>query len=517
MHEALQGFAGRMQSLLIFRPLFELAQAKRYPEYDRVALGFGVLLFILNNMLMGRNECEHRDVAKFLRQIIQDNYNQFLTEDESLEMAYFFLDALRNNGRPFNYNYYDLESGAENTVKFSLIEMASYKIHGQVSFRLSNFGLDLLFKTKELYKELHLSISQLYLRQQIEKGVFREAWRTVDDMYVQVKEIHEEINGLKLRIIRNVSQVTIAEYAEIFNRVNEQFRREKEVFRSLRALLEDTFHQYQDKMRSANEDGQSAALAQTMDDLTKVSNKLDVVINEHNSLLHRQLSLSSLMEEAMLESFVNTFRTKINMEREVLDEVIGAQSSLDQVRRIIHPLLRPGAHQFFNIMKALDSQFVGEAVENALEAALEWDERELERQADLERELKRQRDARYRRYIKYCFSPLYEYDEYTLETVLGQLQPAEYAQTVDDREFLSFLIQLHQLGNIPLIVDEELAGKIVDSGSGNLPFLLTDYLKGNPELARYASLQVLGGDASLRLANDIQVTNFIFRASAKAV
>lgn len=75
MHEALQGFAGRMQSLLIFWPVFDLAHAKRYPEYDRVALGFGVLLFILDNMLMGRSECDHRDIARFLRLVIHDNYN----------------------------------------------------------------------------------------------------------------------------------------------------------------------------------------------------------------------------------------------------------------------------------------------------------------------------------------------------------------------------------------------------------------------------------------------------------
>lgn len=130
-------------------------------------------------------------------------------------MAYFFMDVLRNNGRPFNYTFDDLEARAESSFKFSLIEMASYQIHGQVRFRLSNHGLDLLFKTKEVYKELRLSISQLYLRQQIEKGVFSEALRTVDDMYVQVKEIQAEINGLKQRIVRNVSQVSIAEYAGI--------------------------------------------------------------------------------------------------------------------------------------------------------------------------------------------------------------------------------------------------------------------------------------------------------------
>ena len=85
-------------------------------------------------------------------------------------LAYFFLDALRNGGRPFSYLFQDLETGQEELYKFALIDTADYQVQGKMKYKLSEIGLDLLFKTKEIYSELRISISQLYLRQQIEKG-----------------------------------------------------------------------------------------------------------------------------------------------------------------------------------------------------------------------------------------------------------------------------------------------------------------------------------------------------------
>ena len=44
-----------------------------------------------------------------------------------------------------------------------------------VIMRLTEKGLDLLFKSREIYHDLHFSVMQLYLDQQIRRGVFDEA------------------------------------------------------------------------------------------------------------------------------------------------------------------------------------------------------------------------------------------------------------------------------------------------------------------------------------------------------
>ncbi|MEW6662311.1 MAG: hypothetical protein ACOY9Y_15180 [Bacillota bacterium] len=504
MHEALAGFGDRMRSLAVFYPVFNLQQARKYPEYDRVALGFGVLLFILESMLLGRSGCEHRDVGRFLRQVVEETYGHRLTEEEGLEMAYFFLDALRNDGHPFEFPFRDLETGVDAACKFTLVETASYEIHGKVLFRLSSEGLDLLFKTKEIYKELRITILQLLFRQQVEKGVFQEALRTVDNMLVQVRELHEDIRRLRQRILRNVGQITVADYVALVERVHEQFKREKETFFFLRGLLEETQKAYRQRSLTDNE-------RQSFDLLVQVAGRLDLVINEHNSLFSRQLDLSSFLEEAMLESLAHTFRTRVNFEREFVDGVLANTPDLDVLRQILHPLWVCRKNKYFNVMKALDSQFVGMENEGMAEGQVGPDVTEMERQAERDRLLKEQRDARYRRYIETCFRPLWEREAYALKDALDLLAPEEYALLIGEAEFYPFLVQLHQMGVWPLVVEEEVAAKIIDSEGGNLPYLFVQYLRRHPELRDKKAVEVMASREELALANGYRVTNYRFR------
>jgi hypothetical protein len=168
VHDALTGFRDRMKNIAGFWPLFRLRELRKYQEFDLLALGLGVLLLILEHMLIGRVECDHADVARFLREGIHEAYGQEITEEESRELASYLLSQLRNDGRAFEFPYRNLETREDDRHLFHLIENGTYHVaSGQIRFKLSDVGLDLLFKTREMYKELRISISQMLLRQQI--------------------------------------------------------------------------------------------------------------------------------------------------------------------------------------------------------------------------------------------------------------------------------------------------------------------------------------------------------------
>jgi hypothetical protein len=81
----------------------------------------------------------------------------------------------------------------------------------------------MLFKTKEMYNELQVSITQLYLRQQIQKGVFDGALRSVEELALAVRNEKQKVRELEERIIRDVLQVAREKEIEAqLRRIDEQ-------------------------------------------------------------------------------------------------------------------------------------------------------------------------------------------------------------------------------------------------------------------------------------------------------
>lgn len=503
MSAALKGFAQRMKALAIYYPLYDLRNGRKYERFDQVALGFGVLLFILDNMLIGSEYCDQTSIAHFLKSVVEENYQERLGEEEAKEMAYFFLDALRNGGRPFSYAFQDLETGHEEHHKFSLIDTADYQVQGKVKYKLSETGLDLLFKTKEIYSELRISISQLYLRQQIEKGVFQEALRTVDELYTQVKSLHDRLEHMKLQVIRNVSQVSVADYIQVTAAVQEQLKREKEVFKSLQALLKQTQDTYRSRELSPKEE-------QNLNLLLAIASRLEHVINEHNRLFTVMLGLGSLLETALLDSMANTFRSKIDFEREFVDGILQANSPLENLRQVLQPLLIPTTGRFFNILRALDSQQLGKEEELAEEDLVSFDEEVLQQELERDRAIKRLRDARYTGYLGFILLPLLAEAEYSLAQLLADLPPERYAELINQVDFYSFLVQVHQMGSLPLKFDPADRAKLIDAEGGNLPFLLAKLLEGHPELGAFKSLEIEALREDITLANGNLISNYRF-------
>lgn len=67
-------------------------------------------------------------------------------------------------------------------------------------YALDEDGLELVFATKEFYSEFQLSIHQLVLRKQLEKGEFQGALRQINEMRVDVETLQERMVKLEHEI-----------------------------------------------------------------------------------------------------------------------------------------------------------------------------------------------------------------------------------------------------------------------------------------------------------------------------
>lgn len=118
-----RGFSNRMEAFLIYQPLIELGKKERYKQYPLVSIGMAVLLFILENMLQHRQQNTYDDIARFIQKLLHENEQIQLSFEEAYDMTIVIVRGyLRNEGQPFQMQYYDFES-KQGDLFISLISM----------------------------------------------------------------------------------------------------------------------------------------------------------------------------------------------------------------------------------------------------------------------------------------------------------------------------------------------------------------------------------------------------------
>lgn len=456
LEDMLSGFCERMNNIAVFSPIIELSQKTKY-RYNLPTMGIAVMLYILENMLRGEKNCTYEAIAFFLQHIVQRQYNEQLSSEEAVEMANFIVrEGLMNNGRPHAFTYPDLEKKTEKTHKFHLVELEEYDIKDRsVRLKLSTAGLEMLFKTKEMYNELQVSITQLYLRQQLQ-------------------------------------------------RINEQLAREKTVFNELQELIDYTMGEYHSGKFTEKEE-----LA--VEKIMKIRRKLMDVIHLHESLFTDKIRVQNLMNHSIESMILTAFNTRVNFETEFLFPVVQRNVSMELLKQLLDPVLPVRKPLSFNPGRLFEEQRLKGQDEEPGEQELPEMAEELQRQEEeKERELQAAKETKIEQYLLLLLTPLIEQEEVTISAVLRSLKendPIEYEALINHLDFYSFIVQLHQMGQIPMLAGWETETMILD----DLPRVLVKIVAQHSDIYNLKAFELVAKDEIIHLPNGYVMSDFSVR------
>lgn len=500
MPDIIEGFNERIRNIAVFAPLFELKQKRKY-DYSLMELGIAVMLFILEDMLKGERGTTYTQIAYFLQDLINEYYEDDPGYEQALDLSHYLVrECLMNEGRPQQLDYLNLESGEYEEFKFHLIQLEDYEIEDKsVRLKLSTAGLELLFKTKEMYNELQVSISQLYLRQQIKKGVFDGALRSVEELTLAVKNEKQSLKNLEQKIIRDVLQVAKEdEYRQQMERIHDQLQREKELFEELEELISDTMDRYY------QEKGEEEAL----DKIKRIKNRLVEVIELHESLFHDKLKIEKLMNESIENMILNAFNTKINFETEFLEPVVRNDLDLNRLKKILDPLFSVNVNSEFNPHRIFEKQTLRRKSQTKEENLWEIEEDRLREQEQKKKKRRREKEKRQREYLLLLLQPLLNRSQIKLSKIIANLKKQnlqKYQQLINQWYFYPFIMKLHQLGLIPLESEAESQGFIMD----DLFWSLTELVETNKELAELSAFELRALEDVIRLNTGYVMSDFM--------
>ena len=355
-----RGYRERMNRLAIFEPLYELdrklGKDQRGNPIDWFSLGLLALLFFFESMLTRRRQTSVRDLAQYLQEV---NATGPIAADEAgfLKMAREIIETFRDaSGKKKEKSFYNWETRRREQIYYSLLEVRESNLAQNIQYyRLTERGLELIFATKEYYSEFHLSINQLVLRKQLEKGELNGALREIDEMSIAVEELRRKMLQLNHEVQRNIiSHETQSKYVNMLDEIHARLAREHEEFNELHSFVLETKKKFEYELNSEKE-------RQAYGLLIEIAKELEMVHHQHRTLLDESISLKRKAMQAARESLYHAGLTAFNFNQDITSRVMTSPLPTLAVQGLVRPFLGPHLEKSWSPLEVFAPQRLNKA------------------------------------------------------------------------------------------------------------------------------------------------------------
>ncbi len=445
IYELTTGYRERFTRIALFEPFHELKRKTMRDEtnkkIDVVGMGLLCLLYFFEQKLGRNTKAGVRELAIFLEMKTDAVYSLSPSKWESLsrDVLQVFRPA---TGKRYSVTYMDWESGQEELVSFSFFKANTFDVKTNTQYyTLDDDGLELVFATKEFYSEFQLSINQLLLRKQLEKGEFKDALRRINEMRIDVESLEERILQLTHELKRNItSEETFQRYSLLIEDILLRLSMEHEEFEALQEFVNETKERlyYKDHTKKENE---AYAL------ILQISTRLEEVHHQHADLLHActELKMSALQaaQEALYFVGIDSF----NFDQDITSSIISTPLVLESIKGLVSPFLSLEQTKLWSPLTLFANQQIREIrEEDKTTDFLEVESKEEQEYAML-----------IRNQYTILFSLLLEYMEeeniITLDEFILYIQHSSHIAMLDARIFYDFFLLLHHRS--PILRNEE--------------------------------------------------------------
>jgi len=342
-----KGFGERCKRLAIFTPLF-LLKGKRKSnvlpfEIDWFNLGLLTLLFFFESKLHRQGKKGRKELADYLYEVTQA---QIGAERGKYDLiADTLIDAFRDSmGRRHRESFFNWETGVLEEFQFSILKTDAFdQENNRQYFTLDEDGLELIFATKEYFSEFRISIAQLLIRKQLEKGEFTSALHEIHEMRIAVQTLRDHIHRLGLEVTRNIiSDDTYGKYVKTIEGVYERLTREDQEFRELYAFVKET----KGKMQFENQERVDEDARQQ---IAQVAIELGEVHQMHQNLLYGAMQLKNKALEAARQALFSVGIQRFNFDQEIVSRIVSSPLPPLAVAGLIHPFVRVHQHTSWSL------------------------------------------------------------------------------------------------------------------------------------------------------------------------
>ena len=440
LREIIEEHSDRIKNMKKYYPYFRLAETTltQYKEGQYANLDMGYMTLAVIRFFIEENNFKEKDVTyqeyyAFLQELLKRDFELELEKEEEQELIAYIFDKLKNDGKPFSFDYYDPMDHKRKTMRCRFMDS---KIEdGVVYYYITSDAIEFYLDTKEIKDESTINVEQLLLEKLIGAQNFRGG-----------TEVAKRINHEVGRLMRQKNEVLGILSYDVFAGV-EAF--EKFMGGTMRWFKEEQklFHKNTDLIRKALEraeqDGQQgdyqSRYYQAIDEIYQLELELKKAVVKHSELLGACTELQKKVGELVRKSKFAALKRSLDFKR--MGQRLLERDRADLLEALVMPLFDINAEKTLHLGRLEELLLVNPEREETPEAVSEGEEQAYIYEDEVE-------DARiqanYVLLFENLLKTLQEKECITLEQWQGQLRIQMGEQIVKNADYFSFLVHLAQ-------------------------------------------------------------------------
>ena len=162
----------RMLNLKKYYPFFKLTEVSfsqfKEGKYEILDMGYivmGILRFFIEENNFKEKDVTYPEYLEFISGMLRRDFGLTLLDGECKEIGDYIFDKIKNDGKPFDFEYFD---PVDRKKKVSRIRMIESTIRNNtVWYSISPDAIEFYLDTKEIKDESRISVQQLLLEKMI--------------------------------------------------------------------------------------------------------------------------------------------------------------------------------------------------------------------------------------------------------------------------------------------------------------------------------------------------------------
>ena len=498
LREIIEEHSDRMKNMKKYYPYFRLAETSlaQYRDGAYASLDMGYITLAVIRFFIEENNFKEKDVTyqeyyTFLKELLKRDFELELEKEEEQELIAFLFDKLKNEGKPFSFDYYDPADHKRKTMRSRLMD--SKIEEGIVYYYITSDAIEFYLDTKEIKDGSTINVEQLLLEKLISTQNFRGGTEVARRINNEVGRLMRQKNEV-LGILSYDVFAGVEAFEKFMGSTMRWFKEEQKLF----ARNTDLIHKALKRAETDGEQGDyQSRYYQAIDEIYQLELELKKAIARHSELLGACTALQKKVGELVAKSKFSALKRSLDFKR--MGQRLMERDRADLLEALIMPLFDVHAEKTFPMGRLEDLLMVNPEKTEVTEMISEGEEQQYIYEDEVE-------EARIQKNYILLFENLLQTLEYKTAITLKEWQEQLRTQlgegVLKNADYFSFLVHLAQKKEYDI-------KKMMEKPDTFLEEAVKVFLESHKEYETMTFTLMMLPEEELVLADKISVTNLL--------
>ena len=440
LREIIEEHSDRIKNMKKYYPYFRLAETSlaqyrdgAYADLDMGYITLAVIRFFIEENNFKEKDVTYQEYYAFLKELLKRDFELELEKEEEQDLIAFLFDKLKNEGKPFSFDYYDPVDHKRKTMRSRFMDS---KIEdGVVYYYITSDAIEFYLDTKEIKDESTINVEQLLLEKLISTQNFRGGTEVAKRINNEVGRLMRQKNEV-LGILSYDVFAGVEAFEKFMGSTMRWFKEEQKLF----ARNSDLIHKALQRAEADGEQGDyQSRYYQAIDEIYLLELELKKAIARHSELLGACTALQKKVGELVAKSKFAALKRSLDFKR--MGQRLMERDRADLLEAMIMPLFDIHAPKTLHMGRLEDLLMVSPEKLEVAEVISEGEEQTYIYEDEIE-------DARIQKNYILLFENLLQtlekQESFTLKEWQEQLKEQLGENVVRNADYYSFLVHLAQ-------------------------------------------------------------------------